>query len=331
MRAVFPMTMAMVAAIALGGCGGEGESASADAAEAAAQARRYEQEILDWRATRLARLTRPDGWLSLVGMHWLGDGSTYVGSASDNGTRLSVGPPQLGMVTLGRDGSTTLRLHPDAIAGVTIDGQPATAGDIRLVADADAPADGGPTVVGFNKGDASFIVIKRGDRTGLRVRDALAPTRTRFPGLDYFDVNPAMRFVAKFDAHPPGKTVDIVNVLGMVEPMPNPGTLTFTVPVPGPDGDPVERTFRMEAVDEGDGQLFFTFADRTSGHETYSASRMLYADPAGPDGTTVLDFNKAYNPPCAFTPYSTCPLPLPENRLDLVVDAGEKKPRPFPE
>ena len=155
--------------------------------------------------------------------------------------------------------------------------------------------------------------------------------RTRFPGLDYFDVNPAMRFVATFDAHPPGQTVDIVNVLGMVEPMPNPGTLTFTAPVEGPDGAVVEKTFRMEAVDEGDGRLFFTFADRTSGHETYAASRMVYADPPGPDGTTVLDFNTAYNPPCAFTPYSTCPLPLPENRLDLAVTAGEKKPRAFPE
>ena len=140
-----------------------------------------------------------------------------------------------------------------------------------------------------------------------------------------------MRFVATFDAHPTGQTVDIVNVLGMVEPMPNPGTLTFTAPVEGPDGAVVEKTFRMEAVDEGDGRLFFTFADRTSGHETYSASRMVYADPPGPDGTTVLDFNTAYNPPCAFTPYSTCPLPLPENRLDLAVTAGEKKPRAFPE
>jgi uncharacterized protein (DUF1684 family) len=214
---------------------------------------------------------------------------------------------------------------------VTIDGQPAPAGDIPLIADADAPEGGGPTVVGFNKGDASFIVIKRADRVGLRVRDALAPTRTRFPGLDYFDVNPDLRIVATFDAHPPGKTIDIVNVLGMVEATPNPGTLSFTVPVTDADGKTVEKSFRMEAVDEGDGRLFLNFADRTSGHESYAASRMVYADPPGPDGTTVIDFNKAYNPPCAFTPYSTCPLPVPENRLDLVVDAGEKKPRPFPE
>ena len=134
-----------------------------------------------------------------------------------------------------------------------------------------------------------------------------------------------MRFVATFDAHPPGQTVDIVNVLGMVEPMPNPGTLTFTAPVEGPDGAVVEKTFRMEAVDEGDGRLFFTFADRTSGHETYAASRMVYADPPGPDGTTVLDFNTAYNPPCAFTPFATCPLPPAQNRLPIRIEAGEKR------
>ena len=190
---------------------------------------------------------------------------------------------------------------------------------------------GTATVVGFNKGDASFILIERAGRYGLRVRNAFAKTRTTFPGLDYFDINPEMRFVAKFDAHPAGQTVEIVNVLGMIEKVANPGTLTFTAPVKNEAGETVEREFRMQAVDEGDGRLFFTFADRTSGHETYAASRMVYADPPGSDGTTVLDFNKAYNPPCAFTPYSTCPMPLPDNRLDLRVEAGEKKPRPFPE
>ena len=120
MRAGLSMTMAIATAIALGGCGGD-EPSVAEAAAAQAEKLRYEDEIRAWRETRVARLTRPDGWLSLVGMHWLTPGATYVGSASDNGTRLTVGPPQLGMVTLGKDGSTTLRLHPDAVAGVTIE------------------------------------------------------------------------------------------------------------------------------------------------------------------------------------------------------------------
>ncbi|GAB2505091.1 DUF1684 domain-containing protein [Arenimonas alkanexedens] len=316
-------TMLWVGGLAmLAGCGGGADEATESRNEeraARAEKLAYEGEILAWRDQRLAALKRPDGWLSLVGLHWLTAGSTYVGSASDNGTRLAVGPKQLGMLTLRRDGVATLKLHPGAEAEVLIDGvAPEAVALVSLASDVPGPA----TTVAFNKGDASFVLIKRADRYGLRVRNAFAPTRTRFPGLAYFDINPDMRIVARFEAHPPGQTVEIINVLGMIEPMANPGTLSFEK-----DG----KSFRMEAVDEGDGRLFFAFADRTSGHETYAASRMVYADPAGADGTTVLDFNKAYNPPCAFTPYSTCPMPLPENRLDLRVEAGELKPLPFPE
>jgi len=303
-------------AMLLAACGGsEQESARSESAARAERAAglAYEGEVMAWRDERLARLTRPDGWLSLVGLHWITAGQTYVGSARDNGTRLALGPPQLGMLSLGRDGSISLTIPAGAQA--TVDGAPAV-GRVALASD----ADGAATVVGFNKGDASFVVIKRGDRFGLRVRSALARTRTAFPGLDYFDIDPAFRFQARFEAHPPGKTLEIVNMLGMVEPMANPGRVSFEK-----DGN----SYTLEAVDEGDGQLFLIIADRTSGHATYAASRFLYAAPAGKDGTTVVDFNKAYNPPCAFTAFSTCPMPPPENRLNLAVTAGEKKPRPF--
>ena len=305
-------------AIMLVACsGGDDPAASSVSSARAEKAKRlaYEGEILAWRDERLARLSRPDGWLSLVGLHWITPGQTYVGSAKDNGTRLAIGPPQVGMLSLGKDGSLSLSI-PEGVE-LTVDGQPAT-GRVALVSDSPGP----PTVVGFNKGDASFVVSKRGDRHGLRVRDALARSRTAFPGLDYFDTDPAFRVTARFEAHPAGKTIPIVNMLGMVEPMANPGRLSFEK-----DG----KSYSIEAVDEGDGQLFLIIADRTSGHDTYAASRFLYAAPAGKDGTTVVDFNKAYSPPCAFTAYSTCPMPPPENRLDLAVTAGEKKPRPFPE
>ncbi len=304
--------------LALAGCGGNGEEAKADAeaVRAADAARRaYERQVNDVRAERLQRLTRPDGWLSLVGLHWLTPGATYVGTARDNGTRLALGPEQLGMISLSRDGQLSLDIH--AGAEVSIDGVPAT-GRVLLRAD----SQGGPTVVGFNRGDASFIVIERGGRFGLRVRSAMARTRTSFPGLDYFDIDPGFRFEARFEPHPAGKTLEIVNMLGMSEAMANPGRVLFEK-----DG----KSYALEAVDEGDGRLFLIFADRTSGHESYPASRFLYADPPGADGRTVLDFNLAYNPPCAFTPFSTCPMPPPENRLDLRVTAGEKKPRPFPQ
>lgn len=314
MRALLAVSMTLL----LAACGGGAEDAAE--AEAAARAERearaaYEREVRDWRAGRLERLLRPDGFLSLVGLHWLTPGSTYVGTAKENGTRLAVGPDNIGMLTLERDGRARLRLAEGA--EVTVDGQPAT-GEIALVSD----ADGAPTVVAFNRGDASFVLIERSGRYALRVRNAMARTRTSFPGLDHFDINPAFRFEARFEPHPPGKTIDIVNMLGMVEPTPNPGRVVF-------EKDGVSHS--LEALDEGGGELFFVFADRTSGHETYPASRFLYAAPPGPDGVVVLDFNRAYNPPCAFTPYSTCPMPPPENRLDLRVEAGEKKPLPFPE
>jgi uncharacterized protein (DUF1684 family) len=293
------------------GCGKDEAAPAADAAAANPEQRAYAQSIEAWRAGRLERLQRPAGWLSLVGMHWVEEGATRVGTNPKFTTRLAVGPNELGTLILHKGGRLEFLPMPDA--GVLIDGQPAT-GPVDLVPD----SVGEPTVVGFNKGDASFIVIKRGDKFALRVRDALAPTRTQFTGIDSFPLDPAFRFKAKFTPHPPGKTIDIVNILSMVEPMANPGTLTFEK-----DG----KSYTLETIDEGDGQLFIVFADGTSGHETYPAARFLYADPAGPDGTTVLDFNKAYNPPCAFTQFSTCPTPPLSNRLPLRIEAGEKKPR----
>ena len=308
-------TLTMVIA-ALSACGkSEQETAATNAAAAAERAARlaYDKEIADWRADRLVRLQRPTGWLSLVGMHWVEVGTTRVGSAQDNGTQLRAGPAHIGILTLDKSGKLTFVAQHGA--DITIDDKPAV-GRVTLIADVDA-GDAGPTVVGFNKGDASFIVIKRGERYALRVRDALAQTRTGFVPIPYFDIDPAFRLKAKFTPHEPGKKMDVLNIISIVEPMDNPGTVTFEK-----DG----KSFTMEAIDEGDHRLFFTFADRTSGHESYAAARFVYAAYPGPDGTTILDFNKTYDPPCAFTPYATCPLPPAQNRLDLAIRAGEKKP-----
>ena len=305
------LTSLALAALMLGACGSDQSSADADAA-AKAEKTAYEKQILDWRAGRVQRLTKPDGWLSLVGMHWLEVGNSRIGSAEDNGTRLAAGPPHIGVINLDKDGS--ISFTPEADAGVTVNGQPVV-GETALISDADPKADA--TVVGFNKGDASFIVIKRGDRYALRVRDALAPTRTGFTEIPYFDIDPAFRLKAKFTPHAPGSKIEIVNILGMVEPMDNPGTVTFEK-----DGKP----FTLEAVDEGDHRLFLIYADRTSGHQSYAAARFLYAEYPDATGTTMVDFNQGYNPPCAFTAFSTCPMPPLQNRLDLAITAGEKKP-----
>lgn len=312
------LAWALLAALVVGGCGADEAAERARQAEIAAQAaqaerarRAYEASVNEARLARETSLQRPQGWLSLVGLHWLQTGTTFVGSAPHMGVQLAVGPAEIGKLSLDKEGVLTFSAARDA--GVTIDDQPA-AGPVRLVAD----TEGKPTVVGFNKGDASFIVIQRGGRYALRVRDALAPSRLNFPGLDYFAIDPAFKLTAKFEAHPPGKTIEIANIIGILEATPNPGVLVFEK-----DG----KTFRLEALDGGDGALFLVFADRTSGHDTYAAARFLDAPPVGKDGTTVLDFNLAYNPPCAFTTFATCPLPPPENRLDLAITAGEKKPR----
>jgi uncharacterized protein len=307
------LLVALMGSLALTACDRGGSNAggtvTVSESEADAQLAGYTQSIMDWRHERLTRLQKPDGWLSLVGLHWIEPGSTRVGSGPANGTKLAVGPDTLGMLTL-KNGKATFRI--DARKETMVDDQPAPA-VVSMVAD----SQGEPTKISFNNGDASIVLIERGGRFALRVRNAMAETRLKFPGLDYYDINSKFKVKAKFAPHPAGQKIDIVNILGLTEQMDNPGTLTFEL-----DG----QSFTVEAIDEGDGQYFIVFADRTSGKESYAAARFVYAAPAGADGMTDIDFNKAYNPPCAFTTFSTCPLPPAGNRLNVEIRAGEKKP-----
>lgn len=268
----------------------------------------HRAEIEKWQAERLARLQRPDGWLSLVGLHWIENGRSTVGSAEGNDIRLATGPSRLG--TIDSDGRIVTLTLADGVDAKIGDGGARSA---PLASD----ATGAPTLVTF--GSANLHVIERSGRLALRVKDAEAETRRHFKGLDYYPIDRGFRFDAKYVPHEPGRTIPIANIIGTLDPMPNPGQVVFEK-----DG----REFRLEAVDEGDGQLFLIFADRTSGKETYGAGRFLYAAPPAPGSdTVVVDFNRAYNPPCVFTPHATCPLAPPENRLDLAITAGEKRYR----
>lgn len=269
----------------------------------------FAREQRRWRAARLADVTRPDGWTSLVGLHWVGRGPHYVGSAPDNGIRIAKGPPQLGMLELRKDGA--LRLVPASGAGLTLDGAPLTSA-AELRSDAD---EHGPSAIGFDQGKGIAMVIKRGDRYALRVKHADAEARTGFVGLDYWPASPQWRIAARFLPHPPGRTIPIANITGGIDDTPNPGVVEFA------HGG---RSWRLEALDEGDGELFLVFADRTNGRGSYSAGRFLDAGKPDAQGRVMLDFNRSYNPPCAFTAFATCPLPPPENRLDLAIAAGEK-------
>ena len=268
----------------------------------------HRNEIETWRQQRVERLRGPTGWLTLVALDWLKEGPNTLGSAPDNSIVLAKWPAHLGTVVLDK-GKATITI--DKRADATIDGEKKS--EAVLIDDAKA----NKTVVAT--GNVSFYLVERGARFGLRVKDSEAPTRLNFVGLDYFDIDPSWRIEAKWEAYDPPRIVEEPNILGEFEKVVVPGAAVFER-----DG----KTIRVEPVIEtpGDANLYLVFADRTSGKETYGAARFLYTEPPK-DGKVIIDFNKAYNPPCVFTPYATCTLPTQQNRLDVRVTAGEKKYR----
>ena len=264
----------------------------------------YQKEIEAWRAQRVAQLTTPDGWLTLIGLHFLKDGDNTVGSAKDNDVVLARGPAHLGKVTLAENGRVSIVLAADADA--RIDGRSVMMGELFW-------SSGRPTRV--SAGTVSFFVIDRSGKKALRVKDSASEGRTHFLGLDYFPIDPAWRVEAQWVEFDEPRKIPITNMLGQVQPAVVHGKAVFEH-----EGQKIE----LLPIDEGPGEpLFFVISDVTSGKETYGAARFLYAD-APVDGKVVLDFNRTQNPPCAFTPFATCPLPPKENRLTFAVNAGEK-------
>ncbi len=266
-----------------------------------------------WRADRVARLTAPDGWLTLIGLHWLKEGAQTVGSAAGNDLRLAAGPAQLGVVTL-QDG-LSVSFRPAADVDARINGlriETTKTGEAILRYESPGPA----TTV--RVGELSFFVIQRGDKLGLRVRDNDSPRRKNFAGIDAFEADPAWHIEADWVAFETPREIPITNMLGQTTMNKVFGKAVFTR-----DGQTIEL---LPVADSADATLFFIISDGTSGEETYDAARFLYAEPAK-DGKVILDFNRAQNPPCAFTPFATCPLPPKENRLNLRITAGEKKYR----
>lgn len=279
----------------------------AGAASAAEGSPAYTKDIETWRAQRVARLTTPDGWLTLIGLHFLNPGDNTIGSAKDNDIVFAKGPAHLGKVTLAADGGLKIALA--ASADARIDGKPALVGDLKWTGRR-------PTIV--TVGTLSFFVIDRSGKKALRVKDSEAERRTHFLGIDYFPIDPAWRIEAQWVEFDEPRTIPITNMIGLVSPAVVHGKAVFEH-----DGKKVE----LIPIDEGPGEpLFFVISDATSGQETYGACRFLYAD-APENGKVVLDFNRTENPPCAFTPFATCPLPPKENRLPFAVNAGEKNYR----
>lgn len=271
---------------------------------AAAQTPSYRAEIQKFHADREAELKADDGWLTVAGLFWLRPGPNTAGSAKGNDIVLPAkAPGRLGTFALENG---VVRFTADPSARVTSGGQPVTA----LAFDFRA-ADRGAIV----SGDLVMFPIQRGDRVGVRMRDLKSAMRRGFTGIGSYPVRPAYRVAATFVAYPQPRKVLVPNVLGQQPEMMSPGYVTFTLH---------GRSLRLEPVFETEEQneLFFIFNDVTSRDTTYPAGRFLYA--ALPkEGVVILDFNKAVNPPCAFTDFATCPLPLEANRLPVRIEAGE--------
>jgi uncharacterized protein len=282
---------------------------------AADTASQWKTDLFAWRAHREQRLSAPDGWLTLVGLEWLKPGPNTIGSAADNRIRLAaLAPAHLGIIELK---GAEISLEPPAngfAPGVQVDG--AAAHPAKL-ADDEAPK---ATVV--SAGTLSFYVIHRGDRYALRLKDSHAPTRVNFHGLHWYDPDPRYVVQASWTPFNPPHQLKIASIIHTTDEMPAPGEAEFTL-----DGQTIRIVPVLEDPDAK--QLFFILRDTTSRTTSYGASRFLYT--SFPDhgltqpGHLTLDFNHLQNPPCAYTPYATCPLPPEQNRLVIALPVGEKK------
>jgi len=247
-------------------------------------------EIATWRVQRESALKAEDGWLSLAGLFWLHEGANRFGTDDSNDIVLTDGPARAGVFAL-QHGQIAMTMNGSTRALKADSADVVEVGRLRL------------------------FLIQRGERVGIRVKDPQSQARREFHGIESFPAKEAWRVTARFVSEP--RKIPILNVLGQTEPSDSPGYAVFQL---------AGQEYRLHPILEEPGakQLFFIFRDLTSGKETYAAGRFLDTD-LPKDGRVVLDFNKAYNPPCAFTPYATCPLPPPENRLSVRIEAGEKK------
>ena len=269
----------------------------------------YVTEIEEWRAGRLERLAADDGWLTLTGLHWLDPGENLFGSGEDNTVVVPDGnvPIVAGQLILGPDGLVT------AIAGegsgVKVNGEPLTETTLKT------DAMGKPDVV--TAGRIQFYIIARDGRFAARVKDPEATTRAEFAGIEHFAIDESYRVEARLDHYDTQREAAVPTVLGQDTTYIAPGVLHFSI-------DGTDYTLEPYLSGPENENYFLIFRDATSAVTTYGAGRFLYASAVDESGTTVLDFNLAYNPPCAFTPFATCPLPPPQNWLQASVEAGEK-------
>lgn len=272
-----------------------------------------------WRSQRDHEISAPDGWLTLVGLEWLKSGVNSIGSAPDNTLRLPASAPaHVAMLTItGKTPQTAsvqlLAPREGFPAGLTLDGHAPREGVLPI-------SDAHPSAI--DVGSYSLVVLARGGRFVLRIKDANSPTRTAFRGLHWYAPDPAFRVTARWIPYKPARIESIATVIGTTLQLPAPGVAEFMLK---------SKVYLLEPVLEGGDKthLFFILRDETSQTTTYGGGRFLLT--GLPDhgldqpGSLEIDFNRLYNPPCAYTPYATCPLPPEKNRLPVTIEAGEQR------
>ena len=265
----------------------------------------YEQEIAQWQQKRDTELRDPDGWLTLAGLFWLEPGRNRFGGDDSNHIQFpGLSTPRLGEFIVSDD-----QVEVVIAPGVDVTCQETPVSQMLLTG-----SETDEQVLAY--GSLRWFVMRRDGRWAVRLRDRAHPALAAFHGVEYFPIDPGWRVTARLVAHPTPVTIPVPTVLGSVNQTHSPGALHFSL-------NSTEQ--RLVALGRADKPLSLIFADATSGRETYGSGRFLTVTAPDSDGQTAIDFNRAYNPPCAFTPFATCPLPPAGNRLAIPISAGEKK------
>lgn len=262
----------------------------------------YVDKLMKWRSDRTDFLKSEEGFINLAGLYWFNEGMNTLGSAETSDVILPADfPAQLANIEWSADLAIISQVTDKQLL---IDGKQATQDTIY--------GKGKPKALSW--GSYRFYVIKRADKLGLRVKNYDHTRLKEALDIPYYPIDEDWVIEGKFDAYNPPKTLMIQNIVGLTYPVKCPGRLVFEI---------AGETYSLDPSMDGD-QFYITFGDETNGEETYGAGRYLYANPPDENGNVILDFNKAYNPPCAFTEYATCPLPPSQNRLAFSLTAGEK-------
>lgn len=268
----------------------------------------YTQSVNQWHKEREAGLKRENGWLNLVGLYWLSPGKNTFGTAKNNNVVFPKGSVEeyAGYFELGADNTVTV--VPAEYVAIKVNGAPVTRAIIFHNDSTRVPT--------TSYKNLRWTVIRRNDKIGIRLRDLQSAALTAFNGIERYPVSAAWKVNALLEKTGTPDRIDITNVLGQTSQQKAAGRLSFSIG---------GKHYSLDALDEGGPDLFVVFADQTNVSETYPSGRFLSVNRPDANGNTVIDFNKSYNPPCAFTDYATCPLPPPQNRLSIAVPAGEKK------